>query len=617
MNTVTHTIARYCFTPIVMLAVCGASLPGHAWAQRSPEDVGGACPNCPVCPNPPTPPNLDLTCDNPTVQSNVKKDINGCLGCGVELVAQYKACYGDCPETPKHCCPISACPEGQSLMDPGSPNCYCMNNPDVCKKIGASSVRAVRRHSQVINTTVQRSFALNSGGWRDMPTDGGLLQSSSPCLYKIWHSCWEKYDSQGARTEDPWAFDSYADTNKAGWYIDSCILAGLTATNGMKLGYDAAESGGGITAWSAVKNLDANCQPLQPWQEELIQKAGCSLKEVQFTEWTSPVSLLWNSEVKIEEIDSRSRFPLNPTQAGRWFIWRASGQTPLIVWDPEGKGVVAAANQLFGTHTWDKQWKNGYEPLASLDANKNDWLEGEELKNIALWFDFNQDGVSDAGEVRSLASVGVEALGVKPSLNDEKNGRVFADMGFRRKTSSGVVVGRSVDWFSDVVEGDLGETALLPPVPDSGAEALKRFDLAGAKPKDSVAGVWVWRAVDPTGDELPENLPSGILSLYTEHDQLKGHTVINARLVPNQGGLREQVAISRLEGTVSRSQDGVIKLAFKSQTMHKGDVVTEAKLSEDGSRILGFTTEQVGTAKAPAKFLWVAQRAQPLAKDKH
>jgi hypothetical protein len=385
-------------------------------------------------------------------------------------------------------------------------------------------------------------------------------------------------------------------------------MSALTATNG--LGLKQIYNDGTLKVEAVTANLDGNCQPLQPWQNELIKKAGCNVYTVQFTEWTSPVSLLWTGDVKIGQVESRTRFPLNPSQAGRWFIWRASGLTPLVVWDPEGKGAISAANQLFGTHTWDKQWKNGYEPLASLDTNKNEWLEGEELKNIALWFDFNQDGISDAGEVKSLASVGVEALGTKPNVFDDKNGRVFADNGFRRKISSGLVVGRSVDWFSDTVDDKLADTALLPGIPPQSAEDLKKFLNPGVKPNESVAGVWIWRAIDPNGDELPENLPSGILSLYTEQELLKGHTIINAKLVPNSGGLRERVSTSRLEGKVSKGQDGLVQLAFTSRTMHDGVVTTEARLSEDGSRLLGKTVEQVGPAKDGTTFVWVAERAK-------
>jgi hypothetical protein len=47
-----------------------------------------------------------------------------------------------------------------------------------------------------------------------------------------------------------------------------------------------------------------------------------------------------------------------------------------------------------------------------LDNDHNGWLEGDELKGIAVWFDRNSNGVSDPGEVASLASLGIRRIAV-------------------------------------------------------------------------------------------------------------------------------------------------------------------------------------------------------------
>ncbi len=110
-------------------------------------------------------------------------------------------------------------------------------------------------------------------------------------------------------------------------------------------------------------------------------------------------------------------FPLRGWgHAGRW-QW-IKPETALLVWNPDGDGTVASGAQLFGGYTWELFWKNGYEPLAVLDADGDGSLRGAELNGISAWFDRDSDGVSAPGEVVTLSSLGVTALAVHPHDND-------------------------------------------------------------------------------------------------------------------------------------------------------------------------------------------------------
>ena len=98
---------------------------------------------------------------------------------------------------------------------------------------------------------------------------------------------------------------------------------------------------------------------------------------------------------------------------GRW-TW-LKPDTALLVWNPSGSGKVVSGAQLFGGYTWEIFWRNGYEPLAVLDADGDAMLRGDELAGIALWFDRNSNGVSDPGEVETLAEAGITALSTRPT----------------------------------------------------------------------------------------------------------------------------------------------------------------------------------------------------------
>jgi hypothetical protein len=89
--------------------------------------------------------------------------------------------------------------------------------------------------------------------------------------------------------------------------------------------------------------------------------------------------------------------------------------TGILVWDPLRRGRITSGRQLFGTLTWNMIWRNGYEPLAALDDNRNGWLEGAELKGLACWNDRNGNGISEPGEVTPLVRLGITRVAVRPA----------------------------------------------------------------------------------------------------------------------------------------------------------------------------------------------------------
>jgi len=81
-----------------------------------------------------------------------------------------------------------------------------------------------------------------------------------------------------------------------------------------------------------------------------------------------------------------------------------------LVYDPQGRGEISSALQMFGQVTFWIFWRDGYHALASLDDNQDGRLAGSELRGIALWQDGNGNGVSEPGEVRPVAEWGITAV---------------------------------------------------------------------------------------------------------------------------------------------------------------------------------------------------------------
>lgn len=132
--------------------------------------------------------------------------------------------------------------------------------------------------------------------------------------------------------------------------------------------------------------------------------------------------------------DHASFAELLEPRAEVWFDLAGTGQprtwpwlrptTGILVWDPDGKGRITSGRQLFGSVTWWIMFPDGYRAMDALDDDRNGQLSGFELKGLAVWFDRNQNGVSDAGEVTPIERLGVASLatcGVTGTADDGRS----------------------------------------------------------------------------------------------------------------------------------------------------------------------------------------------------
>ena len=66
--------------------------------------------------------------------------------------------------------------------------------------------------------------------------------------------------------------------------------------------------------------------------------------------------------------------------------------------------------QWFGSATFWLFWENGYRALAALDDDGDGELRGRELRDLAIWHDVDQNGISERGEVRPLSAWRIVAI---------------------------------------------------------------------------------------------------------------------------------------------------------------------------------------------------------------
>lgn len=126
----------------------------------------------------------------------------------------------------------------------------------------------------------------------------------------------------------------------------------------------------------------------------------------------------------------RVRFDLAGVGRPQTLPW-LQPETAILCWDPAKTGKITSGKQLFGSVTWWMFWRDGYEALGALDDNHDGWISGRELSGLALWFDRNQNGVSDPGEVVPIAQTPVAALAVTSTTRQQ--GSLMNPQGLRLK----------------------------------------------------------------------------------------------------------------------------------------------------------------------------------------
>lgn len=102
----------------------------------------------------------------------------------------------------------------------------------------------------------------------------------------------------------------------------------------------------------------------------------------------------------------------------------AGANDALLVWDRNGNGTIDTGAELFGDFTVLPNGTlapNGFAALAALDANGDGVIDATDpaFAELKLWRDISQDGVSQGGELVSLADAGIVSLNLAHTLKNQ------------------------------------------------------------------------------------------------------------------------------------------------------------------------------------------------------
>ena len=91
-----------------------------------------------------------------------------------------------------------------------------------------------------------------------------------------------------------------------------------------------------------------------------------------------------------------------------------NGDDGLLVLDRNGNGIIDNGSELFGDGTMVNGVKatDGFSALGAENTNKNTTFDAGDanFKNVRVWQDTNQDGISQTSELHTLSALGIKSI---------------------------------------------------------------------------------------------------------------------------------------------------------------------------------------------------------------
>ncbi|OKH29812.1 hypothetical protein FACHB389_25645, partial [Nostoc calcicola FACHB-389] len=103
---------------------------------------------------------------------------------------------------------------------------------------------------------------------------------------------------------------------------------------------------------------------------------------------------------------SRTFFDTNSNGFREYTSW-VSADDGLLVLDANNDGQINDISELFGDNS-----TNGFDDLATLDTNSDNLIDANDsqFNDLRIWIDRNEDGFTNAGELRTLAEWEIQSI---------------------------------------------------------------------------------------------------------------------------------------------------------------------------------------------------------------
>ena len=162
-----------------------------------------------------------------------------------------------------------------------------------------------------------------------------------------------------------------------------------------------------------------------------------------------PADFIFGSDPIVLDLDGDG-VELTSNETGVAFDHNADGEPEtagwagaddgLLVMDIDGSGRIENGSEVFSEVFNGGSYANSLEALASLDENGDGVIDANDsaFGDISVWQDAKSDGVTQDGELKSLADLGIEAIGLQADsvYKDVAGNSVYAEGEFRKADGS-------------------------------------------------------------------------------------------------------------------------------------------------------------------------------------
>ena len=218
-----------------------------------------------------------------------------------------------------------------------------------------------------------------------------------------------------------------------------------------------------------------------------------------------------------------------------------------LVLDRNGNGLIDNGKELFGDSTLKSNGQkavDGFDALRDLDSNGDGKISSADTQfnSLRVWRDLNQDGISQGGELATLASLNIASINVGSTDHSQvlANGNQIADLGTYTRTDGSTGATAEVSGtLGDINLGaDVFHRQFTDPLNTSGVSGLPDMRGSGA--------VRDLREAASQSGALAATLAS--LGPNTTHDQLKAAIPTVLQQWADSNGFKNSVERAKSQG---------------------------------------------------------------------
>jgi hypothetical protein len=167
---------------------------------------------------------------------------------------------------------------------------------------------------------------------------------------------------------------------------------------------------------------------------------------------STPIILDLNGDgVKTLGISSGVKFDIFADGAAINTGW-VSSSDGLLVMDRDHDGQINDGSELFGSSTQlsnGARAPDGYAALRELDSNHDGAISADDAAyaDLRVWVDSNSDGVTETGELKTLASLGISQISTNTSVGTGTDNGNILGLTSTYETTDGVTHAAADVWF--------------------------------------------------------------------------------------------------------------------------------------------------------------------------